>query len=241
MNHPVSASALLVVLGMAHGCVFAAGPEQVRAPEQRVYTYAIELDSNGMLTRLSPHETATDAIGRQLEARIVEWIFEPGESDGAKAATSTYLRVVVAPRAREAGAFDLVSATTGPAPARLTRPEFPLRDQRAGLAGSVVLKLDIDAQGRVERAEVHDLAGNISRTMAQAAKASASEWRFTPEMIDGRAVASSILWPVCFLGAQSSASDCAWQGPDAQRFSSKTVLPLNPAARLVSPLALQGR
>lgn len=241
MNHAILLSALLVASGAAQ----ADGPlppsNDTRVSQQSVYTYAIELDRDGSVSRLSPHGFNADAISRKLDAQIGAWIFEAAETEGRRVPTATYLRVVVARHADDTGGFAVVSALTGPAPERLTQPDYPVRDQRAGMQGTVVLKLQVGSDGRVAAVDVHEVAGNVSRSMAQAAKSSALEWRFTPEMADGKPLASTILWPVCFLGAQSSASGCRWYGPDSQRFSSKTVLTLNPAARLISPLAFEGR
>lgn len=207
--------------------------------QERIYTYAIELAGDGSVTRLSPHGFEPDATSRELETRIGSWIFEAVEADGAPAATTTYLRIVVAPG--EAGRFDVVSVMTGPAPQTLSQPEYPVRDQLAGMEGTVVLKLAVNADGRVEGVDVHDIVGNVSRAMANSARSSAMTWTFSPERIGGEPVPSTVLWPVCYLGAASTASSCDWRGPDAQRFSSKTVLTLDPAVRLVTPLAFEGR
>lgn len=220
---------VLVACGALHADIVAA-----QALPQKVYTYAIELDSEGKVAELSPHGFAADAISRRLDAEIGGWIFE-----AAPSATTTYLRVVVAPDA--GGGFDVVSAITGPAPQTLEQPGYPVRDQLAGMEGTVVLELAIGPDGRVDAVGVHDVVGSVSRAMTNAATASAKTWTFSPETVNGKAVASTVLWPVCYLGAASSASACAWRGPDAQRYSSKTVLTLNPAARLVSPLAFEAR
>jgi periplasmic protein TonB len=225
----------------ATGAALAAPAHAGSAGEQRVYIYAIELDRNGQVQRLARHSGPGDAVARQLEARIGDWIFAGARRDGQAVATSSYLRVVVEPSAQNDGGPRLVSVTTGPAPASLTMPAFPVSDQRAGMSGSVVLKLRIDAAGRVERADVHDTAGNVSRAMANSALASAMQWRFRTETVDGQPVAGTVLWPVCFLGKSSDATVCGWEGPDAQRYSSKTVLALEPAARVVSEGVLADR
>lgn len=220
---------MLVVCGALQADVVAA-----QALPQRVYTYAIDLDSEGKVARLSPHGFAVDATSRRLDTQIGGWIFE-----AAPSATTTYLRVVVAPHA--GGEFDVVSAITGPAPQTLAQPGYPIRDQLAGMEGTVVLKLAIGVDGHVNAVDVHDVVGDVSRAMTNAAATSAKTWTFSPETVNGKAVASTVLWPVCYLGAASSASACAWRGPDAQHLSSKTVLTLNPAARLVTPLAFESR
>lgn len=235
---------LLTAALMASGVALASGPP-VSTPgpgerSHRVYTYEIELDRDGGVRRLAPHGFYPDAVSAVLDRQIGDWIFEAATIEPAPASTTTFLRVVTTHSDAQEG-FEVVTALTGPAPQHLRHPEYPVRDQMAGRQGTVVLKLQLDQAGRVATADVDTVTGTISRTMAASARTAALDWRFTPESVDGQLRASTILWPVCFVGAQSSVSDCTWQGPDAQRFSSKTVLTLNPAARLVSPLAYEGR
>lgn len=230
---------VLFASAMLHAPLAIASEAGVVPTQQRVYTYAIELAGDGSVTRLAPHGFEADAISRDLDTQIGNWIFAAAEAGGVPASTTTFLRVVVA--ANNDGGFDVLSATTGPAAQTLAQPDYPVRDQLAGMEGTVVLKLAVDADGRVSAADVHDVVGSVSRAMANAAKSSAMGWTFSPETVAGQPVPSTVLWPVCYLGAASSASSCDWRGPDAQRFSSKTVLTLNPAARLVSPLAFEGR
>jgi periplasmic protein TonB len=231
MNRPLVFSVLAACLALQAQAVAADG----RGHE--VHTYAIELDAQGGISKLAPHGVASDATAGELQRRIGSWIFAPAPSGAAT--TETFLRVVTARDA--SGDLDVVSATTGPAPVELTQPAYSARDQRAGLEGTVVLKLSVDEQGRVADVAVHDIAGDVTRAMSAAAVAAAKDWRFLPEKVGGQPVASTMLWPVCFLAATSESDSCDWRGPDAQRFSSKTVLTLEPAARVLSPLAFDPR
>jgi periplasmic protein TonB len=197
---------------------------------QSVHTWTLALDADGKVADITPYGGSHDAVTRRLERDIGGWVF--AAADAAGAPSLTYLRVVV--EAGAGGAPEVVSATTGPAPQRLSQPDFPMRDQLAGREGMVVLELDVDADGRVAEAGVHATSGTVSRAMADAAVAAARDWTFATERVGDRPVASRLLWPVCYLGAGSTASACSWVGPDAQRFSSKTVLPLDPSVRLVS-------
>ena len=192
---------------------------------QQVYTFAVELDAEGRIDDLAAHGVQPGVNGDALAAEIRDWVFSPSDA-GADASMRTFLRVVV----DEAGAegYRVVSATTGPALAAMTAPEYPMRDQLAGNEGMVVLRLDVAADGSVRGTDVHAATGSVSRAMAAAAEAAARSWRFSPEQVAGSAVASTMLWPVCYLGARSPASACSWTGPDTQRFSSKSVLPLDP-------------
>src|SRR3546814_6256796 len=87
----------------------------------------------------------------------------------------------------------------------------------------VVLKLEVGADGAVDAAVVQATTSGVSRPMASAAVEAAQQWRFAPELVAGQAVPSTMLWPVCYVGRETSLSECSWEGPDMQRFSSKTV------------------
>lgn len=208
---------------------------------QRVYTYELDLDANGSVQSIAPHGFEADATSRQLDEEIRGWIFEAAAREGAGAAMRTYLRVVVAQQDKAGTDYELVAATTGPAPRSLALPDYPFRDQIRGSEGTVVLELGVGADGRVGEAQVRKVTGDASRAMANAALSAARDWTFTPEQVNGTAVPGTLLWPVCFLARDSSATNCAWDGPDAQRLSSKTVLTLDPTVRVVSPIALQQR
>ncbi|MGO1541854.1 MAG: energy transducer TonB [Luteimonas sp.] len=207
---------------------------------QRVYTYAVHIDADGRVGQVTPYGSGNDVVGHELADQVKSWLFSTDNRaqhvDGRD--FRTFLRLVVAP---DADGYELVSATTGPAPRQLVLPDYPAREQREGRQGTVVMKLDIGADGSVHGAEVDSVHGNVSRNMAAAARRVASQWRFAPEMVDAQPVGSTVLWPVCFLGATSIATECAWSGPEAQRYSSKMVLALDPVARRVTPLAFEER
>ena len=207
---------------------------------QRVYTYAVQIDANGEVQQISRYGGTADAVGQELEDQARSWLFnaEGRSGDAAGSEFRTFLRLVVAPGA-VAGDYELVSATTGPAPRHLVLPQYPVREQREGREGTVVMKLDIGQDGRVTSAEVDSVHGNVSRNMVASASHAAAQWRFAPERVDAQTVGSTVLWPVCFLGAATSATECAWSGPQAQRYSSKMVLALDPVASRVTPLAFE--
>ncbi len=193
---------------------------------QHVYTFAVELDADGRLQRLEPYGAASGSAADALSAEIRDWVFAPDARALAGKGTRTYLRVVVDEPGQ--GAYRVVSATTGPALAAMTPPDYPMRDQLAGKEGMVVLRLQVGADGAVADVDVHAATGNVSRAMAGAAATASRQWRFAPEQVAGQPVPSTLLWPVCYLGPASTPSTCSWTGPDDQRFSSKTVLPLDP-------------
>lgn len=211
---------LLLSLALPFSAVASDAPPQAT---QQVYTYAVALDADGRIASLEPHGAVPGAANDALLAGIRGWVFSPGD---VGAASRTYLRVVV--EEAVGGGYEVISATTGPALASMTPPEYPMRDQLAGNEGMVVLRLEVAPDGSVRRSDVHAATGTVSRAMASAAAKASRDWRFASEQVAGQAVPSTLLWPVCYLGPWSSPSACSWTGPDAQRFSSKSVLPLDP-------------
>src|SRR3546814_11015357 len=88
----------------------------------------------------------------------------------------------------------------------------------------VVLKLEVGADGAVDAAVVQATTSGVSRPMASAAVEAAQQWRFAPELVAGQAVPSTMLWPVCYVGRETSLSKCSWDGPDMQRLDRKSVV-----------------
>src|SRR3546814_6998322 len=175
------------------------------------------------MLRRPPRSTRTDpTFPYPKRVRSIRtWLFHSGGNVAEGATTLTYLRVVVQPEATESDGFEVVSATTGPAPGSRTQPGYPVSDQLAGREGMVVLKLEVGADGAVDAAVVQATTSGVSRPMASAAVEAAQQWRFAPELVAGQAVPSTMLWPVCYVGRETSMSKCSWGGPDKHRKSTR--------------------
>lgn len=216
---------------------YAAAPGEDAMGELQVFTYAIELDPTGAIRRLEPTQPIAAELRQELRRHIDAWIFQPAMADGHPVATSSYLRVVARVPDQEAGAVRILSATTGPAPDELRLPEYPVRAQRRGDEGVVVLKLQLDAAGDVSDTQVYEGSPRVARELVDAATSAARNWRFLPERVDGSSVASTVLMPVCFFNGQPGPATCEWEGPESRQFNRKTVLTLDPAARVLTGLA----
>lgn len=219
----------LLPLALAFAALSASAGDTRHAP--RVYTFELALDASGRVQQARPLGFRADAIGADLQQRVGELVFDSGAG-----ATTTYLRVLATHDGPRADDYTVVSATTGPAPLDLARPAFPEADMAAGHEGAVVLRLDVRPDGSVANPRVESTVGDISRAMAAAAVRAAAGWRFAPEQVAGEPVASTVLLSVCYLAAESDASTCTWRGPNAERFTSRSIMAVQPAARLVSGL-----
>jgi len=75
-------------------------------------------------------------------------------------------------------------------------PEYPSLARKRGWQGKVVLEVVIQADGSVEQVRLH--SGSGFALLDKAAIASVGQWRFWPEMHDGKGVPSKVLVPVNF-------------------------------------------
>jgi periplasmic protein TonB len=100
--------------------------------------------------------------------------------------------VVHAAATPEAVGFD----RTAPEPLDNPRPVYPPAAIARGWQGKVVLRLSVDAEGRVDRVEIAE--GSGFAVLDEAAAAAARQWRFHPARQRGAPVGASVLLPVVF-------------------------------------------
>lgn len=77
-------------------------------------------------------------------------------------------------------------------------PAYPTAALNAGVEGDVIVRLQVDANGRVSQAAVIGHEGGVDPALDQAAIAALQQWRFQPAMRDGRAINSVVQVPVEF-------------------------------------------
>ena len=114
-------------------------------------------------------------------------------ADAAPAAT-TPLEAPAAGERRPAMARDHQARPLAGNPA----PTYPPAALRAGIEGSVVASLQVDAHGKVTDASIVAHDGQRSRDLDRAVLDTLRGWRFEPAVRDGRAVASVVRVPVDF-------------------------------------------
>lgn len=75
-------------------------------------------------------------------------------------------------------------------------PEYPFAARRRGLEGRVLLRVEVDRAGAVERVTVTGSSGH--GLLDEAARRAVGEWRFLPAMVAGEAVSGAVDVPVSF-------------------------------------------
>ncbi|PZP63160.1 MAG: TonB-dependent receptor [Pseudoxanthomonas spadix] len=121
------------------------------------------------------------------------------QSTADSAAADRPNQAVVAKRSEAARATPAKKVVPDRAPALLAgnaQPKYPPSALRAGEGGTVLLNVQVDARGEPSQITIAQRSGN--RDLDRAALKAASDWRFTPAMRDGRAVAQLVRVPVEF-------------------------------------------
>ena len=235
---------LLLLVGLScSGAALAAKPAQDLHLTQ---SWRVSLDASGAVTHLEPTDTLEPAVAAPLERAIGGWRFAPGRVDGVAAPTETMLtldvRFVAVDGDRYAIRID--DARTGgrvdPESSRRHFPRFPNQALKRGLFAMIVVKVDYDASGKVVAVEPQaDLGVNASRSLEKATVAAVRQWEIQPERVGGRAVASSLVLPVCYSVVAASTTPPDYACAFTPRGSTTPIregdaLALAPVARLRS-------
>jgi TonB family protein len=221
-------------------------PRELFADEDSTPHYGtrwiVSIDTEGHVAKVEPVDQPQEAIRAPLEAAIRKWQFVPGTVNGQPVPTETMLNVDVTlvPVSGEKYALRIDDARTGggvkSSGMHGEYPKYPSDAVRHHRQGLVVLKVDYDANGRVIAAKRRDDAPAVAEEFEVAAARAIKSWRFTPEVIGGRALAGSAIVPICFelvgMGKDIERANCNWVPPGVKSLQEGGVVALDPAARL---------
>jgi len=126
-------------------------------------------------------------VGMSLGLAAVAWASKGGIDTASIEADPAAL----ANQANTAAAVDVPAKTRDMAP-----PSYPSAAFEQGLSGKVVLRVEVDAEGKA--GEVRVLSSTPAGVFDAASIAAAKKWTFEPARRDGKAVASALKIPMTF-------------------------------------------
>ena len=91
-----------------------------------------------------------------------------------------------------------IAGSIDPSSQRMNPPDYPPAAARAGATGTVVLLVDIDAQGNVVNVRVEKSSRNRDLDRAAQDAPRKKKWRFNPAKENGQPVPSTVRVPVVF-------------------------------------------
>jgi TonB family protein len=198
---------LLALLSTAACLAMAASPP----PKEIVLRAYLDMDAQGRVTGMEwPHmDPKAKPLTDRLEAAVRRWEFEPGSVNGVPAATRTGLTLLVGAGKDAQGGLTLsvLKAYPGAVSDQMVIPRYPMEQARAGHTAALSLLLEVDESGKVTNATVTEYR-LTSRASAKAAKARTAfetasreavmQWKFSPERVAGKALASRVRVPIDF-------------------------------------------
>gem|GEM_PF-5077982 len=169
---------------------------------ERSYRVDVVLAADGSLQQVTPAESVPGTVASFLVDRISHWRFAPGTVDGEPAPTETSVMVRLGarpdPSNPEVALVEVIEATVGAVSETTVAPRYPRMALAASRGGTVVMVVDIDGDGRVLDARLHEHSPTTNRALTRAALESVREWTFKPERVAGQGVPATLVVPVCF-------------------------------------------
>lgn len=233
---------LAVVLLALSGAAFAG--KHAPSVLHLTHSWQVSMDAHGKVLALAGVDELEPAVRDPLERAIRSWNFEPGSLDGQPVATRTMLTLDVdfvpvegdrySVRIRDARTGGIIDDSRSKA-----APRFPREARKPGLFAMVVVEAKYAADGSIVAVEPLPQHGiHSTPALERATIAAVKRWFVTPERVGGRAVASSVLVPICYTvtrGPSPPDFTCSFTPPG----SSSTVteggtFALAPVARLRS-------
>lgn len=212
----------------------------------------VSIDADGKVTALKfvNWNAKKDLVGEKLEPLIRSWTFEPGRVDGKPAPTETTVTVDLDMRKVDGNnyAITLLDADTGVVWETLKRPDYPKRQLGSSIDAKIVLLVDYDIDGKIDKLAVEDAVSNGSKSdideFVVAIDRALKSWRFHPETVGGHAITGVVRVPVEFcMDPGSSQCHALSEQLDGRRGkrglapSPKTATALNSQTKLLTQVA----
>jgi TonB family protein len=228
------------------------GPTPLRLPmeqnaqgEPKIHPrWALTIDASGRVVTLeSIGSPPVPAVRAPLENAIRGWRFQPGTIDGKPVETKTTfsLDLSLVEHGSDQFALRVDDARTG---ADLTfegfhhsTPKYPRDAMSHHRGGTVVLRVDYDANGHVVATRLQDGAPEVDASFVRSAQDAARRWTFSTEIVGGHGLAGSTIVPICFADytrhTPKEDPGCTWTPPEGHgSLGDGAIVAIDPAARL---------
>jgi TonB family protein len=159
----------------------------------------VDIDATGRVTQATlPASGFSLARQAALIERIKQIQFEPATRDGVAHASRAHISVSLEIKEVDSGLrIELSGAQLTPQLIDVQPPRYPPEALRRGASGEVGVRIDYDAEGRVQRAEVVSASSRID-AFSKAALKAVRTWRVVPEQVGEIGVPGSAVIPVRF-------------------------------------------
>lgn len=184
---------------LALACVLPVHAAEVRA---KVFQVGANVDAQGKVTATQFDAAVPAGIANVLTAAMKQWRFVPARLNGQAVAAHTFVRVRLkaTPDAQGQYALRISFVSNGPRLDREVGPRYPADAIRSRETATLLLEATVQADGHLSDLNVSGKSSS-PRTMREFKKnvlEAARQWRYTPETVDGQAVATRMRIPFHF-------------------------------------------
>jgi TonB family protein len=173
------------------------------------YDLALDIDTQGRVARVTLPDGVPAPFVSPLQQAASRWSFKAPIRDGAAVTARTYARVklVLVPKDAQHYGMQIDFLSNGPSLTLTRYPDYPPEMIRDRAEGTVIMSAVVQPDGRVTdirlvsaKLSQHEVVRtqHATRVFADAARESMRSMRAEPEWIDGKPVATAIVWPVSF-------------------------------------------
>jgi TonB family protein len=190
---------LLVLIGLAVGSTAVASD----APWTYTTAVRVAVDASGHAKVLHFSRDIPDRLIPPTTAKIESWEFEPAKRDGTAVTSETVLYVRYDVREVDKGfSFEVAGVDVGAGIVQSKMPAYPEGAIRRRIAGDVLLKVEIDDEGRPT--QVVDVSDKKLPYLSAAAVNAVQRWRFAAQRVDGIAIHEPLFVPIAFKLLESN-------------------------------------
>lgn len=170
------------------------------------------LDPDGRIACLEPLPDQNRQTVNAVMQRIPGWRFTPAKRDGipAHAESTLYVSLEGEPDASGGYAMRITHAYTGPRALQQPVPKYPQRELTRQRAGSVLLLVEVQADGSVAKVEADEAMSDTG--FVQSSVQAVRRWKFEPERIGGQAVSTRTAIPIIFHIQGKPRTKPRWSG-----------------------------
>jgi TonB family protein len=186
----------------------------------------VELDAHGVPRQVQVNEKLPPAIRSVVEQQVMQWRFEPARVNGVAMAgvTHVFLDACLAPLPGDGMSVAMNYRHHGPGYASgaplLSPPRFPPSAARYNQEGSFRVVAQIGEDGRAKIASVETVSGSL-KPFEQALRDWVTSMRYLPEEVDGKPIATRVVYPVAFSLPNVSIKQLREEQRDAARQSAE--------------------
>jgi len=189
--------------------------------ERREFTYGVaaEIDANGHVVDADLKAKDVDeAFASTIEGLVKQWRFRPAMADGqpATAATMLWVQIVVDIDKSQSARVTARYLRHGAAPRDLQQaPRYPKDAIRSQVSAEVAVVATVDAEGKPVNIELHSLMMNLDdarlgKRFAAETMETIRRWKFQPEKVNGRPVASRVVVPIKYTIRNGAVRNWKW-------------------------------